>query len=503
MTRSKTLATVAMATVLVVGSVSLSFGQTLRVSNIGNPPNHGDPTTSLSYQHTYTFETSFDPLVTVDGDGSPRPRLATSWKNTGPLTWEFKLKPGISFHAGTAFNADAVVAAVKNLQSDDQKKFGGSVYGSLKHIVDARKIDDLTVEIITSRPAPILPNEISAFRIIDPAKWSDLGRENFGNNPSGTGPFRVTSWDDTKAQMVRFENGPRQPKVDGLLMYFQPEAATRVQAFQSEAVDIAFGIPTDSANLIKQAGGTVNVGSTPSVAILVFNQSTGGITTDKRVRQAFNYAIDKSFIDTLFNGFGKAAGQPAASSVNGFQADVQAYPYDPAKAKQLLAEAGFPNGLSVVAEIVNNNADLSNLYQQVAQDLSKVGVTMELKIITLPDLFGRVVGTKEFEGQMHIMNYGSNPSIDMMRSINAFHSCEARQKWTCIPAAEAAIKGANSEFDPKKRAQYLREIAQIYHEEAPQIFLYEQFELDATSSKVSGFKNENWRINWADIALAK
>ena len=495
--------------IVAVATAALAFGsvdvqaQTLRVSNIGNPPNHGDPTTSLSYQHSYTFEAMFDALTTVDGDGSVKGRLATSWKNVDPTTWRFTLAPGVSFHAGAPFNADAIVAAVKQLQSDDQKKFGGSVYGSLKHIVDAKKIDDLTVDVITERPAPILPHEIAAFRVIDPKAWADLGREKFGNSPSGTGPFRATSWDDTKAEMTRFDQGVRKAKFDGILMYFQPEAATRVQAFQGDAVDLVFGIPTGSAGLIRQAGGTVNEGTTPSVSILVFNMNKGGITADKRVRQAFNYAIDKSYPETLFNGFGKAGSQPASASVNGYQPDIKPYPYDPTKARALLAEAGYGSGLTVDAEIVNNNADLTNLYQQVAQDLKKVGVTMNLKIITLPDLFGRVVGSKEFEGQMHIMNYGSNPSNDVMRSLNAFHSCTARAKWTCLPDAEEAIKGANTEFDPVKRAADLRKIAEVYHDEAPVIFLYEQFELDATSKKVKNYKNENWRINWADIEMVK
>lgn len=491
---------VAVAAAVAVGSIGAQ-AQTLRVSNIGNPPNHGDPTTSLSYQHSYTFETNFDALTTVDGKGVVSGRLAASWTNIDPTTWRFELVPNVEFHAGTPFNADAIVHAVKQLQSADQQKFGGSVYGSLKHIVDAKKVGELTVDVITDRPAPILPHEISAFRIVDPKGWLDLGRESFGNQPSGTGPFRVTSWNDTKAEMVRFDKGVRKPNVDGVVMFFQPEAATRVQAFQGDAVDMAFGIPTNSVGLIRQSGGTVHQGTTPSVAILVFNMNKGGITTDKRVRQALNYAIDKSFTDTLFNGFGRPGSQPASASVNGYQPDIKPYPYDPEKAKALLAEAGFPSGLNITAEIVANNADLTNLYQQVAQDLSKIDVTLDLRLITLPDLFGRVIGTKEFEGEMHIMNYGSNPSNDVMRSLNAFHSCTSRAKWTCLPEAEDAIAAANTEFDPEKRAAHLRKIAQVYHEEAPVLFLYEQFELDATAPHVKNFKNENWRINWHEIEM--
>lgn len=477
--------------------------QTLRVSNLNAPSGKGDPTTSLSYQHTYTFEAIFDTLTAVRGDGKPAASLAESWTNKDPLTWTFKLKPGVTFHTGTPLTADVIVFAVKNLQSDEQKKLGAPVYGSLSHVIEATKVDDMTVEIKTSRPAPILPAETSAFRIVDPKAWADLGRENFGTRPSGTGPFRVTAWDNTQATMVRFDGGFRKPKIDNMLMYFQPEAATRVQAFNGGAVDLAFSIPTDSVELVKKAGGTINVGTAPSVSILVFNQKKGGFTTDKRVRQALNYAIDKSYGQTLLGGYGKPAGQPATASVNGYQPDIGAYPYDPAKAKQLLSEAGFPNGLKVVAEIVDTNADLTNVYQKVAQDLAKVGVNMELRLITLPDLFAKVTGGKEFEGEMHIMNYGSNPSGDMMRSINAFHSCNSASKWTCVPEAQAAIEAANAEFDPAKRSAELRKIALAYHDAAPQIFLFEQYELDATTAKVKGFRNQNWLISWADIELAR
>lgn len=296
-------------TTLVAGLVAgLTIGsgvsaQTLRVANLAEPPNKGDPTVSIGYQHGYVYEAIFDALTTVGGDGKPESRLASSWSNKDPSTWEFKLRANIKFHGGTPFNADAIVFAVKNLQTDDQKKFGASVYGSVRHVVEATKVDDLTVLIKTDRLAPILPNEISAFRIVDSKVWSDLGRDKFGASPSGTGPFRVTSYPDaTRFEAVRYDGGVRQPKVSNFLMYFMPEAPTRVQAFQSNAVDISINLSADVVNLVKAAGGAINSATTPSVLGLVFNQSKGGFTLDKRVRQALNYASDKSYTQTLLGG---------------------------------------------------------------------------------------------------------------------------------------------------------------------------------------------------------
>jgi ABC-type transport system substrate-binding protein len=131
--------------------------QTLRVSNLNAPSGKGDPTTSLSYQHTYTFEAIFDTLTAVRGDGKPAASLAESWTNKDPLTWTFKLKPGVTFHTGTPLTADVIVFAVKNLQSDDQKKLGAPVYGSLSHIIEATKLDDMTIR----KPGPTLGVRIS------------------------------------------------------------------------------------------------------------------------------------------------------------------------------------------------------------------------------------------------------------------------------------------------------------------------------------------------------
>jgi peptide/nickel transport system substrate-binding protein len=259
---------------------------------------------------------------------------------------------------------------------------------------------------------------------------------------------------------------------------------------------------SDVVGLIRSAGGTINPGTAPGVAVLVINQSKGGFTTDKRVRQAFNYAIDKSYAQTLLGGFTRASGQPASRSVNGYQADITAYPYDPEKAKKLLAEAGFPNGLKATAEVSTNDPNLYNVVQAVAQDLARVGVNFEMKVISIPDVLARLNMTKPVEGEFMNFNYGSGPSNDMMRPINAYYNCGAQQKWMCFPEAEEAAKAANTEFDPVKRAAHLRKLAQIFHEEAPTIFLHEQFELDAISGKMKGFRNENWRVSWQDVELA-
>jgi len=465
------------------------------------PVTRGDPTTSLTFQYLYVWQSMFDALTIVDEQGKPQPRLAASWQNISPTTWQFKLRPGVKFHNGAPLTAEAIVTSVEVLISDDGKVKGGPVYGALRNLAGAKRIDDMTVEISTATPGPILPSELAALRIAEPKAWTQLGREGFSRQPAGTGPFRQVSWDDTKIVLTRFDDAWIKPKVDGLEILNLPEMASRVQAFASGQIDVAWTLSADTKSQVERAGGRLSVGPTPSVAAMMIHAQKPGPTQDKRVRQAFNYALNKAYADTLFGGLAKAGSQPGASSVRGYQADIKPYPFDTAKAKQLLTEAGYPNGFPLSAEIVITGA--KDMYEAVANDLARIGVPTVLKPITLPDLLARRDGRKEFEAELFGYNFGGQPSNDMMRGINSFHSCLFPRKWTCFPEIEPVIAMVNAEFDEKKRDAGLRQIAQYYHENAPGIWLEEQIEIDAVSAKVRNYRNVNWVINFPEWELAR
>ncbi len=485
------------AVALLAGSAATA--EPLRIATPDLPPAFGDPQSSSSFQFLYVYQSLFDALVTVDGKGIAKPALAVSWENKAPDVWHFRLRPDVIFHNGQPFNADAIVSAVNYMMSDEGKT--NSVYGSLRFLAGASKIDDLTVEIRSNVPTPILPHQMSVLKIVEPKAWAELGKAEFSKNPSGTGPFRVTKWDRERIESARFKDAWRLAKLDGVTWLELPEPAARVQAFASGQIDVALALSADSQEAVERAGGRLNAGPTPSNAVFMFNMARPGPAQDVRVRQAFNYALDKSFVDTLFHGLAAPASQPAARSVQGYQDDIKAYPFDLEKAKQLLAEAGYPDGLDVVGEIVMTLPDLVNVQQLLSASLKKIGVNLELRVITLPDLIARVTGAKEIEGELFVFNFGAAPSGDMMRSINAFHSCGFARQWTCFPEIEPTIKMVNEEFDPAKRAAGLRKVAQYYHENAPAVWLFEQVELDAVAAKVKNYRNENWIISFTDMEL--
>lgn len=280
------------------------------------------------------------------------------------------------------------------------------------------------------------------------------------------------------------------------------EVSTKTPAFESNQIDLAFEVSPGSRSRVESANGKLVISSTPQNINLMFFQNRPGTPLhDVRVRMALNYAVDKeAFVDTILGGLTVPAGQPAARAVNGYNPTIKAYPYDPAKARQLLAEAGYGNGLELKAEAVVNVAERREIYSQVALDAAKVGVKITIAEITLPDLIKRVRDTSKL-ASLFGFNYGSEPTMDVMRSLNALHSCNTRTKWTCFPDIEATIKAANEEFDVDKRREMLKQINQHYHDQASAIFLYEEVQIDAVANKVKGYAPNNRIINWADMTV--
>ena len=132
-----------------------------------------------------------------------------------------------------------------------------------------------------------------------------------------------------------------------------------------------------------------------------------------------------------------------------------------------------------------------------------MGVNIEVREITLADLIGKVRDTSKFgDTTLFSFNMGSEPTMDIMRSLNALHSCNTGTKWICFPDIEPTIAAANQEFDKAKRDKLLAEIAQYYHDNAPGIFLHEEVQVDAVKNSVQNFNPVNRVINWHEVNLA-
>jgi peptide/nickel transport system substrate-binding protein len=474
----------------------------LRVGNATLPAGLGNPLIEAAHSSNFAYTTVFD-FLTYGTRQGPQPGIAVSWKNTSPTTWEMKIRPGVKFHNGNTVSANDIGELINWMNTTDGKVKSNNVLRNMANVVGARVIDNDTLEVQSKTPDPMVPALLATFKVMDMRQFKEVGWENLGKNPIGTGPYRATSWTAQKVDLLPFKEGWRPGKIDKITLNALPEVASRIQAFQSDQIDIALEIITDAKERVEAASGTMHVSSAPQVINLMIFQNKPSPVADVRVRQALNYAVDKEkYVSTIMRGLVKPASQPAASTVNGFDPDIKPYPYDPAKARALLSAAGHGSGLTLQAEVVTTSADRRDLYQAVALDLQKVGVNVVMREITLADLLQKVRDTSKFgEVTLWGMNFGSEPTMDVMRSLNALHSCQADTKWICFPEIEPTIKAANEEFDVAKRLEHLKRINRFYHENAPAIFLYEEVQVDAVKRRVQNYRPENRYIFWHDITV--
>lgn len=474
--------------------------ETLRVGTNAMPVEKGDIHFAYSASSVMPNMAFFDSLTYIDASGTILPGLALSWEAKGTDAWVFKLRPNVKFHNGRAMTAEDVVAAVTFLLSKE-----GSLANAARQIhgmKSARAIDDLTVEISMKVPNPILPRQATIIRIPDPKVWTDLGRAGFARNPVGTGAYRVTSYGAAKIEAVAFAESWRPAKIEQLEFIELPEIAARVQALQSGQIDIGLVLSPDSRGAVEAAGGKLVVAPTSNVMTLMLHSVQEGPLQDVRIRQALNYAVNKqAFIDEVMGGMTKASGQPATRSMNGYQSGIAAYPYDPDKAKQLLSEAGFPDGLKLSAEIITTQGEFRDVYQHVANNLSAVGIELELVVISTPDLIKKILKRAPWKGDAHSMQYEGYPTADAMRAMNT-HSCIFFNPWTCDKRIQPTITAANQEFDPGKRGDLVAKVMQFYHDEATALYLYDRVQIDGLAANVRNYQVVDRTINWHEIELA-
>ncbi|MFN3672257.1 MAG: ABC transporter substrate-binding protein [Bosea sp. (in: a-proteobacteria)] len=356
------------------------------------------PTTSLN-QHIY------ESLTERDHAGKLLPLLATSWRvlPDDPTVWEFKLQQGVKFHDGSALTADDVVFSYERaMQPTSDFK------GYLTSVEKVTKTDDMTVQIKTKGPNPLLVNNTSSIRILSKA-WAEKNNavktqdfknkeENFAvRNANGTGPFILVSREaDVKTVMKRndayWNKGKVPLEITELTLVPIKQDATRVAALLSGEVDFVQDVPVqDIARLKSQP--KIKVNSGPENRTIFFGMNVGAADlksddvqgknpfADKRVRQAVNMALNRSAIQrVVMRGESVPTGVIMPPFVNGWTKELDAAPAtDMAKAKALLAEAGYPNGFSTTLHCPNDRyVNDEGICQAAVGMFGQIGVKVNL-----------------------------------------------------------------------------------------------------------------------------
>ena len=485
---------------LVYSSVPAAAEKHLRIALFAFPPAGGNPFTGTAIPSILTLPAIFDGLTHLNRAGELKPWLATSWQQENALTWRFDLRRDVAFSNGEPFDANAVTAAFDFLLSP-----AATTVGAAREVDIIERVETPgphTVVFITKRPSPILPRRLVAARFPAPAHWRAVGADGFATDPIGTGPFVVEVWQPGRIDLVAFRGSWRPPRVDRVSLLRLAEQASRVQALQSGAADIATSISADDREAIAAFGGTLIESRHSGVAAISFLTVKEGPLQNKKVRQALNYAVDKDVIvEQLMGGATVVASQPVPEGTLGYDPSLKPYPYDPDRAKALLEEAGYADGFPFVIEVTSGaGVNSDSYYTKVAEDLRAIGIDAQLKVISTQRLVQNVY-SGQWESDAFSMSMDTMPTLDALRPFR-LHSCLWTAPWYCNPEDTPLVRAAESELDPQKRLSLVRELLRRYHDDPPAIYMFQMVGFTGVAPRVRNFASDYGVYNYHAVDLS-
>ena len=421
----------------------------------------------------------FEGLYMLDEHMKLRPQLAESYEaNEDATLFTFHLRKGVIFHDGTPFNAAAVKASFDRAGNPENHLKRQSLFVMIDH---TDVVDDYTVKVVLKYPFGAFVNDIAHIGalIVSPKSVQEFGKE-VTRHPSGTGPYEFVSWTADTLKMKRNEHywKPGLPKIDTITY---------------RSVPFIFPVPPEMIKSLENSP-TITVFDEPSIFIryIALNNLRKPFD-DPRVRLALNYAVDKqAFIKVVFSGHADPMDSPLPPLL-GFYQKQGSYPYDPAKAKALLAEAGYPNGFETTLTGAANTLVQRGM-QFVQQQLAAVGVTVKVEPLEAGVLTAKMFNVQKPEDASIVMLYGGWSSstgdadwgMRPMLYTKAFPPVLSNLAWYSNPITDAAIEAGLSTTDPTKRAAaYAKAQAQVWHD-VPWIFLAVDHNLAAYSKNLTG-----------------
>lgn len=474
--------------------------RTLRIAVAFLPPAGGSPFNAVTMPARVALLPIFDGLTRLTPQGGIESALAESWESPEPLRWVFRLKPGLVFSNGEKVTARAVEVAVNYLKTP--RGLADSIAREVVDIESVRALDELTVEFQLKSPNPILPRTLSGVLLPAPGAFETLGPDAFSRAPIGSGSFQVDSWSNNRIVYRANATSWRRPILDRIELLAIPDESARQQALSAGTIDIAMQISPDAKSAIERIGGTLFNTQEDRVWSIALHALRGTPTADKRVRHALNYAVNKeAIIAQLLSGGTRTASQPLTPGLLGYDPAIEPYPYDPARAKALLAEAGFPNGFTALATVsVGVNANDGAIYQQIAADLAAVGVTVEMRAATAAQIT-QWFREGSWPGDLFSMDFGTMPTLDPMRAFR-MHSCRNAQPWYCDASLDPLFVAAQTEPDEEKRRAIIQQLSRAYHEAAPVIYLWPLPQFDGVAARVRNYAPRHAVIRLETLDLA-
>jgi len=451
----------------------------------------------------------FQTLTFFNRDMEVEPLLAESWERLeGDTTWTFHLRDGVRFHNGEVFDAEAAKFSIDVIYARNeqgQTVGGASVAIPSADITRVEVVDPLTVNITTNGPKALLPFYLSQIFMLAPGYYGSASDLERSEHAVGTGPYVVGERirDSHISLVSQIDYWGPAPSTGRVVFKVIPEVSTRIAELETGGAHIVTDLPFDQAALLESSAG-VRVAAIPGGRRVMIGITTAGgdePLEDKRVRQALNYAIDFDAIsEGLFGGQVERMSYMFNPPFN--HPSLEAYTYDPDRARELLAEAGYPDGF----EIGSLDTPLGKwiqdfeLAQTIESHLAEIGVTLaggvrtyewgnyraKLLSYDLPGLFMQGSG-----GEFELLTEAADLTITSPSNFYRWENDEYEALWAEL----------QSVLDADRRLEIGYRMQEIIHEEAPWIFLHIQPDTYGVSEKVDWQPRPDEIIHLWDVSF--
>jgi peptide/nickel transport system substrate-binding protein len=485
--------------------------KTLRWSSAGDittidPHGNNEGFTNAYLDHIY------ETLVTRGKDLKVEPCLATSWQNVSPTVTRFKLRPNVRFHDGSPLTADDVVFSIQRALADTS-----NFKPYLAGVKDAKKVDDLTVDIITEGPAPVLVPQLTEVRIMNKAwatKHNVLKPQDYKNkeetfatrNANGTGPYILRTREaDVKTVAVLNSNwwGKIEGNVDEIVYQPIKQDSTRMAALLSGEIDFVLDPPPQDIGRLKQdpkikvlegmENRTIFLGMDQWRDELQYSSVKGkNPFKDKRVREAFQSAIDLNAIKTqVMRGLSVPTAVMYAPQVDGYPKELdKVKPADRERSRRLLAAAGYPQGFEITLDCPNNRyVNDEKMCVAIAAMLAQINVKVRVNAMPRAQYFPKI---QNLDTSFYMLGWGV-PTFDSQYAVESLLRTRIEKtadgdynlgKYSNAKVDEAIDK-LKTEIDRNKRAALALEASRIHQAEVGHIPIHFQVIPWAMRSNVS------------------
>ncbi|EGL81762.1 ABC-type transporter, periplasmic subunit [Caldalkalibacillus thermarum TA2.A1] len=429
----------------------------------------------------------FNYLFKRNAEGEIEPELVETYELLDDTSWKMTLKQGVKFHNGDELTAEDVKFTLERVATDSSLRDHPN-YAQIKEV---EVLGDYEFIIHTHNPEPALLNRISRLASgILPKKYiEENGWDHFLSNPVGTGPYKFVEWvRDDRIVLEPFEDyfEGKVDEWDQVVFRVIPENSTRVAELLTGNVDIAVNIPPADWDRVNNNEGTsIKMGPTSRILLLVLRATEGYPTSDVRVRQAIDYAIDqRAIVEHVLGGAGVPTRSRIVPGTFGFHPDYyDTYVYDPEKAKALLAEAGYPDGFEMTLHSPQGRyLQDREVAETIAGMLAKVGITVNIEFME----WSSFVEMRQAHNNKdaYLLGLGNSMfdaalALDWYRSERFVGETDYKNE-----EIDELLALAEQNMDLEEREKQYQRIIEIAAEEVPHVLLYQQYNVDGVSDRI-------------------